>query len=143
MPIWLWNGCRVKNGFMLKPGSHVYSRFGCRVNIHFDIWTPGVGLAQWLGGRILDEGVPGSSPGRAPFVVALNKSQFPLLSTGQTQEAVDGRPTWPDCDEAGDYVVPNVLSPRNLVSRPDNMDDTVLHTYMESHPAAVYIFSIR
>ena len=24
-----------------------------------------------------------------------------------------------DCDEAGDYVVPNVLSPRDLVFRPD------------------------
>ena len=31
-------------------------------------------------------------------------------------------------DEAGDYVVPNVLSPRDLVSRPDNMDETVPHT---------------
>ena len=38
---------------------------------------------------------------------------------------------WTDCDEAGDYmyVVPNVLSPRDLVSRPDNMDETVLRTY--------------
>ena len=27
--------------------------------------------------------------------------------------------TWTDCDEAGDYVVPNVLSPRDLVFRPD------------------------
>ena len=40
---------------------------------------------------------------------------------------MDGRPTWTDCDEAGDYVVPNVLSPtdlspRDLVFRPDNMD---------------------
>ena len=42
---------------------------------------------------------------------------------------MDGRPTWTDCDEAGDYVVPNVLSPRDLVFRPDNMDETVLHTY--------------
>ena len=42
---------------------------------------------------------------------------------------MDGRPTWTDCDEAGDYVVPNVLSPRNLVSRPDKMDETVPHTY--------------
>ena len=42
-------------------------------------------------------------------------------------EAVDGRPTWTDCDEAGDYVVPNVLSPRDLVFRPDNMDETVPH----------------
>ena len=41
---------------------------------------------------------------------------------------MDGRPTWTDCDEAGDYVVPNVLSPRELVSRPDNMDKTVPHT---------------
>ena len=36
--------------------------------------------------------------------------------------------SWTDCDEAGDYVVPNLLSPRDLVSRPDNMDETVLHT---------------
>ena len=41
---------------------------------------------------------------------------------------MDGRPTWTDCDEAGDYVVPNVLSPRDLVSRPDIMDETVAHT---------------
>ena len=44
---------------------------------------------------------------------------------------MDGRPTWTDCDEAGDYVVavPNVLSPRDLVFRPDNMYETVPHTY--------------
>ena len=35
---------------------------------------------------------------------------------------------WTDCDEAGDYIVPNVLSPRDLVSRPDIMDKTVPHT---------------
>ena len=40
---------------------------------------------------------------------------------------MDGRPTWTDCDEAGDYVVPNVLNPRDLVFRPDNMDETVPH----------------
>ena len=43
---------------------------------------------------------------------------------------MDGRPTWIDCDEAGDYVVPYVLSPRDLVSRPDNMDETVPHTHI-------------
>ena len=42
---------------------------------------------------------------------------------------MDVRLTWTDCDEAGDYVVPNVLSPRDLVSRPDNMDETVLHIF--------------
>ena len=41
---------------------------------------------------------------------------------------MEGRPTWTDCDEAGDYVVPNVLSPRDIVFRPDNMDETVPHT---------------
>ena len=41
---------------------------------------------------------------------------------------MDGRPTWTDCDEAGDYVVPNVLSPRDIVFRPDNMEETVPHT---------------
>ena len=41
---------------------------------------------------------------------------------------MDGRPTWTDCDEAGDSAVPNVLSPRDLVFRPDNMDETVPHT---------------
>ena len=45
---------------------------------------------------------------------------------------MDGRPTWTDCDEAGDYVVPNVLSPRDLVSRPDIMDETVPHTRSKS-----------
>ena len=42
---------------------------------------------------------------------------------------MDGRPTWTDCDEAGDYVVPYVLSPRDLVSIPDIMDETVPHTF--------------
>ena len=45
---------------------------------------------------------------------------------------MDGRPTWTDCDETGDYVVPNVLSPRDLVFRPDNMDETVPHTLQAS-----------
>ena len=39
---------------------------------------------------------------------------------------MDGRLIWTNCDKAGDYVVPNVLSPRDLVSRPDNMDETIL-----------------
>ena len=41
---------------------------------------------------------------------------------------MDVRLKWTDCDEAGDYIVPNVLSARDLVSRPGNMDETVLHT---------------
>ena len=41
---------------------------------------------------------------------------------------MDGRPTWTDCDEADNYVVPNALSPRDLLFRPDIMDETVAHT---------------
>ena len=40
---------------------------------------------------------------------------------------MDVRLTWTDCEEAGDYLVPNVLSPRDLVSRPDIMDKTTTH----------------
>ena len=39
----------------------------------------------------------------------------------KTHEAVDGRLIWTDYDEAVDYVVAYVLSPRDIVSRPDNM----------------------
>ena len=46
---------------------------------------------------------------------------------------MDGRPTLTDCDEAGDYVVPNVLSPRDLVFRPDNMDETLPHTLSKNY----------
>ena len=42
---------------------------------------------------------------------------------------MDGRLTQTKCDEAGDYVVPNLLSPRDLVSRPDNMDETLLSSF--------------
>ena len=45
---------------------------------------------------------------------------------------MDGRLGLLNCDEAGDYVVPNVLSPRELDSRPDNMDETELHVSSSS-----------
>ena len=54
---------------------------------------------------------------------------------------MDGRPTWTDCDEAGDYVVPNVLSPRDLVFRPDNMDETVPHEWRFTLCFCSYHFS--
>ena len=41
---------------------------------------------------------------------------------------MDVRQTWTDRDEAGDYVVANVLSPRDLVSTSDRMDETAPHT---------------
>ena len=43
---------------------------------------------------------------------------------------MDIRLTWIDCDEAGDYVVPNVLCPMDLFSRPENMDETILNTHI-------------
>ena len=39
---------------------------------------------------------------------------------------MDGRPIRTNCDEAGNYVVPYVIGPRDLVARPDNIDETAL-----------------
>ena len=42
----------------------------------------GGGVAQWLGRRISDQGVPGSNPGRSTFCCGLEQVTFTLLSTG-------------------------------------------------------------
>ena len=39
-------------------------------------------VAQWLGCRISDQGVPGSNPGRCTFRCGLEQATFTLLSTG-------------------------------------------------------------
>ena len=54
---------------------------------------------------------------------------------------MDVRLTWTDCDEAGYYVVLNVLSPRDLVSRPGDMDETVLHKKLSR--ICVFLAEIR
>ena len=46
-----------------------------------------------------------------------------------------GRTTRTNCD---DYVVPNVLSPRDLVSRPDNMDETVLSASSNEYQQSMF-----
>ena len=53
--------------------------------------------------------------------MALSKSHLPLLVEPRKRWTDDH---WTDCNE----VVPNVLSPRDLVFRPDNMNETVAHT---------------
>ena len=45
---------------------------------------------------------------------------------------MDGQLIRTNCDKAGDYVVPNVLSARDLVSRPENMDETILSSSSSS-----------
>ena len=44
---------------------------------------------------------------------------------------MDVRLAWTDCGETGDYVVPNLLSPRDLVSRTEKMEETVKSNYFE------------
>ena len=39
-------------------------------------------VAQWLGRRISDQGVPGSNPDRCTFRCGLEQVTFTLLSTG-------------------------------------------------------------
>ena len=81
--------------------------------------------------------VPGSIPRRCTFRCGLEQVTFThCLVLVKPRKRFDRRSTWTDCDEAGDYVVPNVLSPRDLVSRPDNMDETVPH--IKSYVVGVY-----
>ena len=42
----------------------------------------GGGVAQWLGRRISDQGVPGSNSGQCTFRCGLEQVTFTLLSTG-------------------------------------------------------------
>ena len=92
-------------------------------------------MAQWSGCWISDQGVPGSSPGQCTFRCGLEQVTFTpcLVLVKPRKRWTGGRLTWTDCDVAGDYVVPNVF-PRDLVSRPDNMDETVPYTYEVSRP---------
>ena len=53
---------------------------------------------------------------------------------------MDGRLIRTNCDKAGDYVVPNVLSPKDLVSRPDNMDENVLSSHLNERMLATLLF---
>ena len=64
-------------------------------------------MAQWLGRRISDQGVPGSNPGRCTFRCGLEQVTFTFLITYclvlvEPRKRFDGRSTWTDCDEAGD-----------------------------------------
>ena len=61
--------------------------FGVRVSVTFrfmcvHIIFIGGGVAQWLGRRISNQGVPGSNPGRCTFRCGLEQVTFTLLSTG-------------------------------------------------------------
>ena len=56
--------------------------------------------------------------------IAFTLSTLQVCETNTTT-IKDLRLTCTDGDEAEDYVVPNVLSPRDLVFRPDLMDETV------------------
>ena len=47
-------------------------------------------MAQWLGHRILDQGVPGSNPGRCTFCCGLEQVHLPCLVL------VEHRKQWTD-----------------------------------------------
>ena len=74
---------------------------------------------------VVDYGPRGPRPGRGTVCCGLEQVTFTHCLV-----LVKPRKPWTDnCDEAGDYVVPNVLSPRDLVSRTDNMDETLLSSF--------------
>ena len=89
------------------------------------------GLAQWLASRTLDQGDPGSRPGHGTVCCGLEQVTF--IHCLQCLVFVNPRkPIRTNCDKAGGYVVANVLSPRDLVSRPDNIDETILSSSSSS-----------
>ena len=61
---------------------------------------------------------------RSTMQIAFTLSTLQVCETNTTT-IKDLRLNWTEGDEAEDYVVPNVLSPRDLVFRPDLMDETV------------------
>ena len=69
-------------------------------------------VAQWFSYSPSKPGVVGSVPG-------FSSLSDETLNRGPMTIFKDKRLTMIDCDEAEDYVVPNVLSPRDLVLRPD------------------------
>ena len=69
-------------------------------------------MVQWLASWFCNPGVPGSIP-------CSSSLSDGTLNRGPTTIFQDKRLTRTYCDEAGDYVVPNVLSPRDLVFKPD------------------------
>ena len=88
----------------------------------------GSGMAQCLAPHSMDRWVPGSRPGRVAVHCGLEQVTFAhclVLVKPRKPWTYIGL-TWTYCDEAGDYVVPNELCRRDLVSRPDNMNETVL-----------------
>ena len=105
-------------------------------------------VAEWRSGKGVGFRTKGSLvriPAGAHFVVALSKSRLPCLVLVEPRKRWTDDRLWTDCDKAEDYVVPNVLSPRDLVFRPDNMDETVPHQYANGssatrsvHPCAVW-----
>ena len=60
-------------------------------------------------------GVVGSIPG-------FSSLSDGILNRGPVTIIKDKLPTRTGCDKAGDYAVPNVLSPRDLFFRPDLSD---------------------
>ena len=87
---------------------------------------------QWLASRSTDQGVPGSRPCCGTVCYGLEQVTFIHCLQCLGIPGSRGRTLDSDCDKAGDYVVPNVLSPRDLVSRPDNMDETILSSSSSS-----------
>ena len=60
-----------------------------------------------------------SRPGVVGSIPGFSSLSDETLNRGPMTIFQDKLLTITDCDEAGDYVVPNVLSPRDLVFRPD------------------------
>ena len=75
-------------GFYIQNSKRLACFFHCTDSFLLDLVSrspedrSGGGVAQWLGRRISDQGVPGSNPGRCTFRCGLEQVTYTLPSTG-------------------------------------------------------------
>ena len=89
---------------------------------------------QWLASGTADQGVPGSRPGRGPVRCGLELDTFPDCLV-LVKPRKPWRTTGTDCDEL-ETTLCLMSCPRDLVFRPDSMDETVLSLF--SHYSLIH-----
>ena len=76
-----WRNCHeITTSVQIISYSILSSRLVSCKSPHYE--NSGGGVAQWLGCRISDQGVPGSNPGRCTFRCCLEQVTFTFHSTG-------------------------------------------------------------
>ena len=88
-------------------------------------------MVHWLKHLPRNPGVAGSIPG-------FSSPSDETINRGSQTTFHDNQPTRTNCDEGGDYAVPNMLSPRDLVFRP-GLWTKKLYTHTQLSSVILYL----